>query len=321
MQLTDTFLNGYTFAFCEKRGFTKGQGWRWALDEMARTTRCNTVILPVCAWQEHPWSTTMDSESPDVLSAEDAARVCALARELGLHVILKAMVNCRDGSWRAYINFLDNPVPTEARWEDWFASWTRHVCLVADMARENKAELFCVGCEMVSADRRDGEWRKLIAQVRAHYAGPLTYNCDKYQEDRVTWWDAVDMISSSGYYPIRDIEANLQRIERAVNRAQRPFMFMECGCPARKGSQDMPNDWRYGGETDMSAQADWYRVFAEALLRHPFVRGTGWWDWPATRLYAEAYGPDLPGYCTYGKPANQVLLRFADALAAGRKEL
>ena len=29
MQLTDTFLNGYTFAFCEKRGFTKGQGWRW----------------------------------------------------------------------------------------------------------------------------------------------------------------------------------------------------------------------------------------------------------------------------------------------------
>ena len=63
MNLNDTFLNGYTFAFCEKSNFTKGQGWRWALEEMARTTGCNTVILPVCAWQEHPWSTVMFSDT------------------------------------------------------------------------------------------------------------------------------------------------------------------------------------------------------------------------------------------------------------------
>ena len=314
MNLNDTFLNGYTFAFCEKRHFTKGQGWRWALEEMARTTGCNTVILPVCAWQEHPWSTGMDSDTPDVMSPEDVANVCALARDLGLHVILKAMVNCRDGSWRAYIRFFDDPVPTEACWEDWFASWNRHVCLVADMAQENQADLFCVGCEMVGADHRDKEWRALIKDVRRHYSGLLSYNCDKYQEDRLTWWDAVDVISSSGYYPVQDIEKNLLRIEQAAKREQRPFMFMECGCPSRKGNQHMPNDWRFGGETDAASQEEWYQAFTQALLRHPFIRGTGWWDWPATRLYAAAYGLDNNGYCTYGKPANETLLRFSSAL-------
>lgn len=316
MDLKETFLNGYTFAFCEKRDFTKGQGWRWSLEEMARTTGCSAVILPVVAWQDHPWSTSVDHESADVLSPEDVSNVCALARDLGLRVILKAMVNCRDGSWRAYIRFFDDPVPTEARWEDWFASWSRHVCLTADMARENRADLFCAGCEMVGTDHREKEWRALIREVRERYTGPITYNCDKYQEDRLTWWDAVDVMSSSGYYPIGDIDKELTRIGQAAQKARRPFMFMECGCPSRAGSEHRPNDWRFGGETDVSAQRMWYQAFTQALLRYPFVRGTGWWDWSATRLYPAAYGPDHNGYCTYGKPANDVLRLFSAAVGA-----
>lgn len=44
----------------------------------------------------------------------------------------------------------------------------------------------------------------------------MSYNTDKYQEEHVTWWDAVDVISSSGYYPIHDWENQLDRIERVV---------------------------------------------------------------------------------------------------------
>lgn len=33
------------------------------------------------------------------------------------------------------------------------------------------------------------------------YHGLVSYNTDKYQEDHVSWWDYVDMISPSGYYP------------------------------------------------------------------------------------------------------------------------
>lgn len=314
MKQINGFLNAYTFGFCEKRGFSKGEGWRWSLDELARTTGCNAIILPVCAWQDQPWSTVVDSDTPDVMSAEDASAVCTLAQNLGLQVILKAMVNCRNGSWRAYINFMDNPVPTEPSWEEWFASYRRHVCLTADIARDNHAELLCVGCEMVSSDHREADWRQLVQEARKHYDGPVSYNCDKYQEDRITWWDAVDIISSSGYYPLGDIESSFRRIEQVALKEDRPFMFMECGCPSRHGSEHRPNDWTFGGETDRTAQDTWYQAFTEAILRHPFVRGTGWWDWPATRLYAAAYGPDQNGYCTYGKPANDTLLRFSNSL-------
>ena len=308
------FLNAYTFGFCEKRGFTRGAAWRQSLALMAGSTGCNALILPVTAWQDHPWSTEIDSDCPAVMDEADVAAVCGEARKLGLKVILKAMVNCRDGAWRAYIHFFDPPVPTEANWSDWFPSWTKHVCRVADMARENDADMLCVGCEMVGADGQADRWRALISDVRRRYSGLITYNCDKYQEDRVTWWDAVDVISSSGYYPIDQLDAHFRRIQSAAEAADRPFMFMECGCPARVGSEYRPNDWRFGGDTDPDVQRRWYEAFTDALARHPFVRGAGWWDWPATRLYPEFAGPDDNGYCTWGKPANDVLAAFSEAL-------
>ena len=301
------FLNAYTFAFCEKRGFTRGNAWKKSLELMASSTGCNGIILPVCAWQDHTYSTVMDSDHPDVMSAEDVFAVCRHARALGLQVILKAMVNCRDGYWRAYIRFFDQEVPVEPGWAEWFASWSAHVRRVAEMARDNQADLFCVGCEMVGTDHREKEWRDLIADVRTIYQGPLTYNCDKYQEDHVSWWDALDVISSSGYYPLSDLDRQFQRIGAVAERENRPFMFMECGCPSRTGSEERPNDWRFGRGLSLEAQERWYAGFTDMIRKHPFVRGTGWWDWPATRLYPEYAGADDQGYCTWGKPANQLI--------------
>lgn len=310
------FLNAYTFGFGEKRGFTKGSGWKRALEEMVRSTGCNALILPVCAFQDHTWSTRIDSDTPDVISAEDVRAVCRQAKSQGLKIILKAMVNCRDGAWRAYIRFFDHPVPTEPSWEEWFESWDRHVLLAAKMAQDNQAELFCIGCETVGTDHRAADWRALIQKVREIYQGPITYNCDKYQEDHVSWWDAVDVISSSGYYPLPDLEENFRRIQSAAEKFEKPFMFMECGCPSRGGSELRPNDWRFGQGIDMEAQEKWYEAFTDAVLRFPFVRGTGWWDWPATRLYPEYAGVDNAGYCTFGKPANRVLASFSEKIKA-----
>ena len=61
----------------------------------------------------------------------------------------------------------------------------------------------------------------------------------------------------------------------------------------------------------MEAQRAWYQEFTGLILVYPFVRGTGWWDWSATRLYPGFAGQDHNGYCTWGKPANQVLADFA----------
>ena len=306
-ELQEHRWRGYTFGFCERRGFTKKEGWKWSMEEMVRTSGTDTLVLPVCALQDRVDSVclnTMHGASPDVMSEEDVLKVCRHARTLGLRIILKCMVNCRDGVWRAYIHFFDPPVPTEPTWDQWFEQYEGHVKEVAALAEDVEAEMLCVGCEMVSADQKDAHWRHLIRGARELYTGPVTYNCDKYQEDRLTWWDELDVMSSSGYYPVSCMESQFERIRQAAERAGKPFLFMECGCPSRGGSEERPNDWRFGHGLNLESQTRWYDAFFQATERHSFVRGYVLWDWPASRLYPERMGCDQDGYCTYGKPAN-----------------
>ena len=59
------FINAYTFGFCEKQGFTrKAATWKNSMRLLAESTGCNAIILPVCAWQDHAFSTRMDSVHP-----------------------------------------------------------------------------------------------------------------------------------------------------------------------------------------------------------------------------------------------------------------
>lgn len=174
--------------------------------------------------------------------------------------------------------------------------------------------MFCIGCEMVGADHRADEWRALIAQVRARYHGPVTYNCDKYQEGNVTWWDAVDVISASGYYPVDELDAHYRRIEAVAEKFGKPFMFMESGCPSREGSEYIPNNWDAGGAQSNEPQRKWYAACTEALLQHPAIRGVVWWDWSATHLYRPEFAPYDNSYALYEKPAAAVLRDFTRRL-------
>ena len=60
--------------------------------------------------------------------------------------------------------------------------------------------------------------KSLVKNIRRIYNGALTYNCDKYQEHNVKWWDALDYISSSGYYPVGTISKELDRIEEVCKK-------------------------------------------------------------------------------------------------------
>lgn len=188
-------------------------------------------------------------------------------------------------------------------WTEWFASYTGFILHYARLAQELSCELFCVGCEMVQADRREAQWRELISKVRSVYNGSLTYNCDKYQEDRVLWWDAVDVITASGYYPHDLWERELDRIESVVRRFAKPFFFMEAGCPSRVGSPDRPNDWTFGGAASMEAQDAYYGKMFDACDRRSWVAGFALWDWPAN-LYDAAEAASNRDYCPYGKLAE-----------------
>ena len=296
-----------------------GMTWGWtgvrgtwatpeAEDSLSKLVELNVnwVGIAFGALQATAQSTDIRFGEEPTVSDDEVRWAIREAKGRGLKVCLKPVVNVADGTWRAFIGFFDEEVPGEPSWADWFASFTRFVLHYARIAEEEGCEMLCIGCEMVQSDKRDAEWRALIAEVRTAYSGLVTYNCDKYQEDRVSWWDAVDIISSSGYYPLGDWDAQLDRIGAVVAREGKPFFFMESGCPSRVGSSARPNDWTLQGAVSGAEQSEWYRDAFETCAKRPWVQGFMLWDWPP-RLYALEAASTDDDYCIYGKPAEEVV--------------
>lgn len=292
---------GMTWGWTGVRGTWGGKKAQYSMERM-KELGVNWTAIAFAALQDHPQATVIRYREEPTVTDEEIRWAVKEAHRLGLNVCLKPVVNCRNGVWRAHICFFDEEVPCEPGWSQWFASYTEFMLHYAHLAQELECEMMCIGCEMVQSDKREKEWRELIAKVRKVYAGPLTYNCDKYQEDRITWWDAVDIMSSSGYYPIHDWPVQLSRIGKAVEKEGKPFFFMETGCPSRIGSSRIPNDWGLVGEPSEEEQDRYYEAMFAACSRTPWVRGFMLWDWPAI-LYAAEDASTNDDYCIYGKKA------------------
>lgn len=218
-------------------------------------------------------------------------------------------MNCKDGTWRAFINFFEHDVPCEPKWKNWFASYKEFQTHYARIAEEEQCDIFIAGCEMVMTEHREKQWREVIASIRKEYHGLVSYNTDKYQEDHVSWWDCVDVISSSGYYPIDQWEQELDRIEKTVLKYKKPFFFAEAGCMSRKGSGMIPNNRELQGELRLEEQCEWYRAMFEACKKRPWLCGFALWEWaPKLPSASEAWKDDSYEICE--KPVQVIIKRF-----------
>ena len=244
--------------------------------------------------------------SSATFSDEELINMIRYAKSKGIRVALKPTVNCKNGAWRAYISFFEKDVPCEPKWENWFASYTEFQTHYAKIAEAEQCDLFIAGCEMVMTEHRSEEWRNVIAAIRNYYHGPVSYNTDKYQEENVTWWDCVDMISSSGYYPIDQWEQELDRIERVVQKFKKPFFFAEAGCMSRKGSSLVPNNWAIQGALRLEEQPDWYRAMFEACAKRSWVNGFAMWEW-APVLPSRSTAARDTSYEICNKPVQEVI--------------
>ncbi len=303
------FINGITFgSFALKGSFEKAAA-KESLAKMKERTGADFVILVPAGMQEKAYSEEIDYTSHHTLSGEEVKEMINYAKALGLRVALKPTVNCLDGTWRAHINFFDNDVHCEPKWSKWFKSYTDFQLHFARIAQETGCEMFIAGCEMVMSQRRETEWRKLIGDIKEVYKGLVSYNTDKYQEEHVSWWDCVDIISSSGYYPKGHWEKELDRIEKVVKKFGKPFFFAEAGCMSTAGSLNVPNDWNVKGEVNLQEQADWYQEMFETASKRDWVSGFGLWDWAWRQYHIEDADKD-GGYDIYGKPAEKVVKDF-----------
>src|SRR5439155_10528972 len=125
----------------------------------------------------------------------DAAILHAMdvARSADMSVTLKPQIGLRSGNWIGYAH----PADLDAFWSDYRTMLLHY----ADLAQQGGASMLVVGTEMATLSSDATRWRALIAEVRTHFSGELTYaaNYDEFQ--RITFWDALDYIGIDAYFP------------------------------------------------------------------------------------------------------------------------
>ncbi len=132
----------------------------------------------------------------------EGIRKCTrIAHEKGLKVMIKPQVYIHNG-WIGDMEF-----KKEKDWQEWEESYRNYILTFARIAAEEKAEMFCIGTEYkIAAQKRENFWRTLIKEVRSFYDGNIIYssNWDGYQ--KVPFWDELDYIGISAYFPLTDME-------------------------------------------------------------------------------------------------------------------
>jgi hypothetical protein len=329
------FIKSISWGYPGNKGQYQGDASADSMKKLAETN-ANWVCISFVAEMNKPGDTTIIWTGPDanIVSDSEIQRAIGLARQNNLKIILKPMVNIRDGTWRALIDFRtpDNKIDTQS-WDKWWANYGEFILHYAKIAQETHCEMLCLGCEMGSTERYGKKWRDLIAEVRKVYTGFLTYSANHGNEDRIGWWDAIDIIGMSGYYPVGidnpaqtpndlstvppaessveamknkwlPIKKKLGYVSKQVNR---PLFFIEIGVCSARGFAAAP--WTHPQKDatfDGNEQARFYQAVMEAFWDEPWFVGFSWWDWPAN-LYSLNDAKTDTGFCIYGKPAEKLI--------------
>jgi len=284
------------------------------------STGAEWVALIVTGYQETPWSTTIDYTSTRTPTDDELAQVIRQAHSLGLRVMLKPHLDLEDeattGWWRGHIGTY---FTTEAQWAAWFASYRAFITHYAQLAQQAGADQFVVGTELLGTTHRADDWRRVVADVRAVYKGPIVYaSLHSGEETSITWWDAVDYIGVDAYYPLNDnpdenpTEEELEAawagpkatLSALSARYGKPVIFTEIGYRSTAGCTAFPWDsWR-SGRINWVEQAAAYEAAFRQFYNEPWMAGMYWWFWPADPW---ASGPCDTGYSPRQKPAEDIL--------------
>jgi hypothetical protein len=250
-------------------------------------------------------------------SDESLVHAIRTIHSLGLKVLLKPQLDLIDttgGVWRGDIEFTK-----ENDWQTWFDNYTKFMVHYAQIAQEEKVEMFCVGTELSAvATLRPDLWKQtVIKSVRQVYEGPLTYAANWYEEYKaVKFWDALDYAGLDPYFPLSDKdkptyeevkkgwESHISDIETWQADINKQVIFTEIGYKSSTGAARSPFDHRPGAEVDLQQQADCYTALLETCWDKPWFSGVYWWEWGSS---VHTGGPTNRGFTPQNKPAEQIL--------------
>ncbi len=316
-------IKGFTYGYDGKRGDYRTEG-AIKSQKLLFETGVNWVCLAFSCCQETAHSTKIDFDFARSCSDRDIMAAVEHAHANNVKVCLKPMVNCKDGVWRAYINFADSDFAgKDIYWDKWFQSYGDYMKYYAQLAEETGCEMLCIGCEMCGTERKEKHWRKLIGEIREIYSGKLIYNTNHGHEDDVKWFDAVDYIGTSAYFPVasaggaslEEMKANWERVSKELypvyEKWQKKFVFIEIGCRSAKGCATMPWDFQHKEfPHDEEEQANFYESCLATFADKEWFGGIFWWDWSTYIYDTVEEAAQENGFNIHLKKAEDVLKKW-----------
>ncbi len=250
------------------------------------------------------------AEMPDI-APDWLRRPIDEAHRQGIKILVKPhLENWRDYEWRGAIRY-----ESDEEWERFFSTYTEWIVRLAEFSEG--ADAFAVGTELDGTVHHEARWRAIIGDVRAVFAGHLTYaaNWDAYE--RVGFWNALDSVGIQAYFPVLEqapasgetppqdaFDAGWRRIMDRVSdfsaRTGKPVVFTEAGYNNSPTAPYQPWDWENKGDAE-ELQIRCMIAALTAIAAEPAVLGTFLWKWYP--------GDRLPGDFAMGAPNIRRVIR------------
>lgn len=269
------------------------------VDEIADRGATDVMVV-VQLTQPHAYSWEVGSDAQRTATQATIVRTLRQINRHGMRATLMPIVRLQErtvSQWRGTIS------PDVDRW---FNAYQRQLLPLAQAAQQGGAARFVVGSELSSMQRYDARWRGLIGHVRNVFHGRLTYSANWDAFGDVPFWDAVDDIGVTGYFPMTADDAWTEPREALGHlrrRHAKPVLLTEIGYPSHRLAADRPWDQFADNRPAPRLQANLYRRFCDDVVRTQAVDGYFAWNWFGVG------GASDTSFTLRGKPAAAELER------------
>ena len=324
----DAMMWGTNHAHIHLRGHGYGSDASARGMDRLTTYGVNWIALTAFAFQPTSTSDALVGYGPGAvhgsrlhdpsMTDDDVKREISNAHARHIKVALKPHIWSGDfGIGKDWAGTIRQDTPQEHT--SWWASYRAYILAQAVLARDGGADMLVLGTELVLMTKHEDEWRALIHDVRAFYAGPLTY-AGHWQTEafEIKFWDELDAIGVSAWFPlaapddasVEELTAawapHRKRLDALAARfLGKPIVFLELGFRSVKGAWRTP--WEAaGGVVDEQAPARAFEATRRALQGASWWRGALLWKSFTDPGLAEESG-DGVSYAFEGKPAGTVI--------------
>lgn len=249
---------------------------------------------------------------------EGIIKSTSLAHDQGIKVMLKPQIYI-PGGWVGDMDFKSNQ-----DWKVWENSYREYIMHFVDIAVEHDIEMLCIGTEFkIAVKKREKFWRSLIAEVREKYSGKLVYsaNWDSYEE--VPFWDVLDYVGISAYFPLTDEKTpdknklikkwrpTVKKLKKFSNKIKKQVLFTEYGYLSVDGCAYRA--WELEKKIgklaiNQKAQANAIDAILSSFWQEDFWAGGFLWKWFPNMMGHEGY-PEKD-YTPQGKLSETTLSKW-----------